>query len=163
VVEVKAIRIPASTGEPLEVVSINGLKDMQSAVGGLVEFQDIDSPNASLVFNEEGKIEDLPMNRRATLLWWIHKPMWRNSDVLAGDVLIVGEPDDEGNTTDVPDELVSLLLKTKVYKIEVVTTAKETFFIKVDELFEQWVDAYYAGIRMLDKFDGIAELKVVPA
>jgi hypothetical protein len=38
--------------------------------------------------NEEGKVHNLPVNRRATCMWWLLSPTVRGSDVLVGDVVI---------------------------------------------------------------------------
>jgi hypothetical protein len=53
----------------------------------------------SLYCNEEGKLEGLPINPRATAMV---KGQLLPGDVLNGDVFIMGVPDDEGNETDVP-------------------------------------------------------------
>lgn len=63
------------------------LEEKQKIVGGLIEIADCIHPEKVLIINEEGKLENLPFNPQATLLykWHIHEgKVW---DVLVGTVL----------------------------------------------------------------------------
>lgn len=53
----------------------------------------------SLFCHEEGKLEGLPLNRRATEM---AKGNLQPGDYLAGDVFLTGAPDENGDETDVP-------------------------------------------------------------
>jgi hypothetical protein len=92
----------------VEEVEDFGLAYLQSKVGGYIEA--IGAPNRwSAYLNEEGKLPDpktgeiLPINTHAHMLavhlGWRFQP----GDVLVGNVVFVGPPDDEGNDTPVPD------------------------------------------------------------
>lgn len=81
----------------------SGLEDMQRVVGGWIEPVDyeIGGAQVSAYHNEEGKLLGLPKNDLAT-----HLAAGRlfSNDYIAGDVLIVGVPDDvEGRTQSIPD------------------------------------------------------------
>lgn len=62
------------------------LKEMQAAVGGYIEILHLPQ-NYLMVVNEEGKLERLPINDRATELY--DHP----DDVVVGDVLVCGHRD----------------------------------------------------------------------
>ena len=75
--------------------------ELQALVGGYIEavpqWVDYIGTPCVVYCNEEGKLDELPVNIRATALWW--KARGRPADdVLVGDiVLVVGLPDKEGN------------------------------------------------------------------
>ena len=74
----------------------------------------------SLWVNDNGKIEGLPLNRRATMFLWASASNWRNQDVMMGDVVITGQADESGETTGIPDELLRLITEVPEYKYLVV-------------------------------------------
>lgn len=114
----KAIVIPADGTQPARVVDDNiTLEFMQGVVGGYIETVPIyevltDSGRkhveADLFVNEEGKLIGLPLNPRATDLaaltigGWVH-------DVIKGDVIVTGQPDDEGRNTPVPQTVIDIV------------------------------------------------------
>ena len=79
------------------------LKDLQDAVGGWIEAVPHRHPDFSAFCNEEGKINGLPLNSVATNFTGIH------GDVLVGDVVITGPPDEEGENTSLPDNVIERL------------------------------------------------------
>jgi len=81
---IHAIQIPADEERPLYKVAIENLEGMQAAVGGYIEFVDLDTLHASMVVNEEGKLEKRPINRRATLMFWLLYPKMSNRMQLSG-------------------------------------------------------------------------------
>jgi len=87
----------------------SGLDDYQSAVGGLIDAVDLESIGATLFVNDEGLVIGLPFNARATFLWWLHVSAAMNKAMLVGDAVIVGMLDRQGESTDVPDELLHTL------------------------------------------------------
>lgn len=125
---IHAIQIPVDEERPLYKVAIEDLSGMQAAVGGFIEFVDLPTLDASMVINEEGKLEKRPINRRATLMFWLLYPKMINRDAIAGDVLIVGHPDKDGNTTDAPAEVIKLLFETESYKAEFQTCDEPDVF-----------------------------------
>jgi hypothetical protein len=100
----RALVIPA-VGDPVEVDIPEGypghLDGLQAAVGGWIEYVPTEQ-DVTLYCNEEGKIEGLPANRVATAAFG---QLIQPHDYLAGDVVIIGPQDDEGNDTDLDVEL----------------------------------------------------------
>jgi hypothetical protein len=84
-------------------------RTFQGLVDVLIEF--IDLPHGgSLVCNEESKLIRLPLNYRATALLWLTRPEYIQRDFIAGDVVVAGVPDEEGDTTAAPELYVKLLV-----------------------------------------------------
>jgi hypothetical protein len=100
---------------------------LRSLVTGNLEVVELFRPPASLYINEEGKLHDLPLNERATVITWTHNSAFRGRDLILGDAFIVGPVDDEGNDLTVPNELVELLFNTSSYRMEVQTHGTRTW------------------------------------
>lgn len=81
-----------------------GLEELQARVGGWIEAAPVFNSRLSMYCNEEGKIDGLPLNLRASMLL---DPNAR--DVIAGDVVVVGAPDADGYNTSLPKRLVELV------------------------------------------------------
>ena len=62
--------------------------------------------DASAYCDEDGKSKDLPLNRLAQQLAISRKIGLMPGDYLAGTIVIVGVPDDNGDDTDVPDTVL---------------------------------------------------------
>lgn len=65
------------------------LEELQKAVGGYIEIHPIgylsNGTPMHMVINEEGKLKNLPVNGKATEIWWqIYGP----TDTIVGDVLV---------------------------------------------------------------------------
>ena len=58
-----------SNGEILQNVDISTLKKMQDLVGGLIEFVYLKDNQGLLVANEEGLLNDLPHNQKASSIY----------------------------------------------------------------------------------------------
>lgn len=77
-------------------------------VGG--PFQVVAAPaGAAMYLHEEGKYVGLPENTVATIL--AHEAGLPVSDWIAGQVVVVGKPDEVGYDTSVPEALLALLDK----------------------------------------------------
>jgi Domain of unknown function (DUF3846) len=76
------------------------LQELQDIVDGYIEavphWDDYMGKPCVVYCNEEGKLRDLPVNKRATDLWWGKLGGGIYDDVLCGDiVLVVDLPDKE--------------------------------------------------------------------
>lgn len=80
---------------------------INKAVGGWIEAVYFPGYKAEAYINEEGKILGLPENVVATNVWYNSGAKVLLGDYLAGDVVIFGEVDEEGNNTEVPLEIVA--------------------------------------------------------
>lgn len=109
----KALLIPVE-GPVVELeLSANSterLRQLQEGVGGWIEAVSLPSfipraNRATAYVNEEGKLEGLPINRRATdfmvpgvgLMW---------GDYIAGPFIVVGFDPSSGDETDVPESII---------------------------------------------------------
>jgi hypothetical protein len=158
-----AIQIPQDEERPLYKVAIDGLSGMQDAVGGYIQVIDLTSLGASLVLDEEGKLKSKEINRRATLLFWLLFPSVRHRDVIVGDAIIVGTPDNEGNTTDVPETVTKLLFETKSFKAEFQTYDDANKFNGNRMRFEDYFVAANYALGKAESWMAVERCRVVPA
>ena len=102
----KAIVI--KTSGKIERMDMDSLQDLQKAVGGYIEAININWENRALTVycNEEGRVHELPINM-ACCIWLSKNGMYPALETpIHGDVVVIGECDDEGKDTDVPEDLV---------------------------------------------------------
>ena len=158
-----AIQIPHDEERPLYKVAVDGLSGMQEAVGGYIQVIDLTPLHASLVMDEEGKLANKPINRRATLLFWLLFPSVRHRDVIVGDAIIVGQPDEQGNTTDVPEAVTKLLFETKSYKAEFQTYDDANKFNGNLMRFEDYFVAANYALGKAVSWTAVERCRVVPA
>lgn len=105
-----ALRIdPDGTVTVLPDASYESIRD---GVGGWIEAAPTDE-SLTLWVNEEGKINGLPLNPLGHALWGevdIYGCI-AAGDWLAGPCVITGPPDDDGNSTAVPDWVLPRLAR----------------------------------------------------
>ena len=120
---IKALYIPTDIDAEVELVEFESgdLSFMQQKVGGYIQPADGDDDHPlSIWIDEDGKTRGREINRRATLLLYVANPVFIDRDILVGDALVTGLPDDiDGDTQSAPQELLDLVLNTSEYKIEV--------------------------------------------
>jgi hypothetical protein len=91
------------------------LRFFQQTVGGYLEavygaHNEAGEPQVIILLNEDGKNLELPVNHKATALWWaIDAQAAAMRDRICGAVIVVGGPDGEGNMRDVPDDVAHIL------------------------------------------------------
>jgi len=99
------------TDGTIEDTTIDGLKDMQAIVGGLIE-RACSVEDADMWCNEEGLLLHFPINHKATALR-AKNDMWAMSHQLTfpivGDVLILGSTpnSDSGNVSQAARDAVA--------------------------------------------------------
>jgi hypothetical protein len=79
--------------------------DINKAVGGWIEAVPT-TGQVTIYCNEEGKLTGLPFNQIATAFV---RPFI--DDVIVGNVVFCGPPDEEGDETDVPWDVEAILTK----------------------------------------------------
>ena len=88
--------IKISTSGEVSNISVTWVNDLlphlQAQVGGYIE--NVGDGELVMILNEEGKLEGLPRNEKATALAKA-KHMIKDTDYIAGDVLIAGHGGDE--------------------------------------------------------------------
>lgn len=106
---VTVVVVPADEEQPPVVKELENYdyRSGQAIVGGLIQVLDVDRVGASIFCNEEGLVLQLPFNRRATEYLYKHAPEHRGFNVLVGDVYITGVPDESGDTTSVPANVIA--------------------------------------------------------
>lgn len=109
---VTALIIPV-TGD-LEVRTLNPtLETMQQLVGGYIEPVYLREDFAAVMFvNGDGKLQNLPVNRVASVIAVRAAPPGRPADMLVGDCAMFGLLDSDGNRDsevhDVPQSVLAL-------------------------------------------------------
>jgi len=161
--KIGAVIIPADEEQPLRQNRIGAasLADYQRIVGGNIEPLRLSSPLSSIYFNEEGKLLDLPANRRATLLLWAHNRSFRYGETLVGDAFVVGPLDRAGRDTDVPAELVTMLFEAQRFRCEVQTDGDPNWYTN-SRRFDNWTDAYAYVLAVGHRWTRVADVRVVP-
>lgn len=120
----KAILIPHDNNKQVEVVDMDSSdyreitrKVAADPVNGLFSCSTIGGGRCSLWYDDEGLFnQPTNVNTRAMALWAsIDRVDIRDFAVpLVGDYLVTGPADDEGYTTDVPIDIVTLLIGKRV-------------------------------------------------
>ncbi|MEB0287199.1 DUF3846 domain-containing protein [Cryobacterium sp. 10S3] len=160
---VTGIVIPADEDQPIFQREFRGLSEYQEVVGGYIEAVDLGSLGASFFAHDESKLVGAPMNRRATLAWWLACPYMRHRDTIGGDVVLIGLPDAEGDTKSVPDELIALLFNTKSYKAEYQTADNDDAFNSNSMVYDDYWEAANAALVKFDRWAAVIRARVVPA
>jgi hypothetical protein len=80
---------------------------LQECVGGYIEAITLHSFEATMYVNEDGKSKGLMFNTPATVLF---QGDYGKTDVVVGDVVLVGFTDAEGNDTGLTDDQIQSFL-----------------------------------------------------
>lgn len=123
----KGIVFPLDERQPLALKEFGSFEEYQSAVGGYVEAISVGSRMAFYV-HDEAKLVGLGINRRATLLWWLHTPSARDRDFIAGDAVLIGSDRRQGDGTDVPGHIAELLLDSTDFALDVRVVGERKWF-----------------------------------
>ena len=96
-----------------ELKEFKQLQDYCNIVDGYIEGIKMysigtNSQSGYAYINEEGKLQGLTRNRDASLVAWLSHAIY-DSDTIAGNMIIMGAGDDEGNDTDVAQIWVDLV------------------------------------------------------
>lgn len=142
---IEAVVIPADDREPVRAAELlaGGLEDRQRLVHGDIEALDLDQPRCRLFMNEYGQQLDLPINRKTTLLTWMHHPAHRYTTVIVGDVVMVGSGRGELDTG-VPEEY-KRIFEAEQLKVELRLPGTEAWR-EHPERFGDWFSAYDNGL-----------------
>jgi hypothetical protein len=157
----KGIYLPADELAPLEVRDFADFMDYQSVVGGLFDVVDLPDLSATVYVNDEGLIIGLPVNPRATYLWWLCVPAAREMSFLVGDAVIIGMPDDEGNNTDIPQDLLHALTFDGQFRVEVVVRGDPNWYTNIARYPNYWDAAAWAG-TLRERWTEVEHMRVVP-
>jgi hypothetical protein len=106
----KTLIIPAALDAEMRVEDAQiDLQYLQAQVGGYIQHVNLEPEiGIGMYMNEEGKLDKLAVNPRATLLASMFEAI-RQGDYIVGDVVLVGEADSEGNETGLTDDALAVL------------------------------------------------------
>lgn len=158
---VTGIVIPAKDVRLIEQREFTGLDDYRAAVGGWIEAIDLLDLGVTIYVNEEGRVRQLPFNSRASFLWWYHVPAVRQTAVLAGNAVVVGLPDRNGDNTDVPDAVRELLLRPRTYRVEVRTAGDPKWYGNQATYPDYW-EAVVRAMVTLERWTLAEDVRVLP-
>ncbi len=180
---VRALRIPTDESEPITELEVHVLEDYQAAVGGWIEPVDLPDLGVTIYVHEEGLIMRLPFNPRATFLWWHFVPEARQKAMLVGPALVVGLPDRNGESTDIPARALELLNQPREHavllkvgddpawhtdpsgmlsSIALPMTAGEPHWLLSAARYEDSFTASIWAMVLLERWDGVTDTKVMP-
>lgn len=162
--KILAVIIPADEEQGARIVDYDraNISFIQDAVGGYFDVVDSEVHQASIWHNDEGKIHGLPINRRVTLMLWLES-RWREVDYIAGDALITGVPDDDGNTTSVPESVLDALGGMYTWKIQVQTVADGDEWSGNQMRYANYFDAVNAACSLAMRWAAVTDIRVVRA
>ncbi len=157
---VKGLIIPADSGRPVESREFTGLDDYQKGVGGWIEAVDIPSLGITVYVNEEGIMLNLPFNSRATFMWWYEWPLARQKAMLLGDAVVVGLPDRNGASTDVPRRTQRLLQTPTPYAV-VIEVQGKPHHARHPFPYDDYFEAVVWAMILVEQLAGNESVKVV--
>jgi hypothetical protein len=113
-----------------------------------------------IVADEDGKVKQLPVNRRATCLWWLLNPSGLGGDLLVGDVVILGQ-ERRGKTNDVPAKLLALLLETSSYEVQVCLSKQFDTWVPIGGTYTDFFEATIQALSLMEVWSPPEQVKVV--
>lgn len=160
---ITAIVIPVDPDQPIRLQQIerHDVDAFRRIVGGNLQIIGLDRPPAAMYLNEEGKLNRMRVNHRATTLAWVHNSAFRGRDVIVGSALIVGPPNRHGDDTSAPDELADVLTKTGRYRVQVWMRSAPRWSSD-DQTFTDWYEAYRHAVQLAEMSEDVEHLRVVP-
>jgi hypothetical protein len=157
---VTGIVIPHETTLALQRVEFEKLIDYQTAVGGYIETVHLEGHPLVIVADEEGKVKRLPVNQRATCLWWLLNPRGIGGDFLVGDVVVLGAGS-RGDMSNAPDKLVSLLLDASEYQVQVCLSKQFDNWVSIGNTFNDFFEATRHALSLMEVWSPPENVKVV--
>ncbi len=80
---------------------------------------------------------------------------------LVGDAVIVGIPDDEGETTSIPDQLLRALTHAGLFRVEVQLQRDPKWYTNLQRYPDFWEAAEWAGL-LRERWGEVELIRVVP-
>lgn len=102
--------------------------DLEAVAGSPLKVVPIPQLEVVVIANAEGNCRQLPVNTYATLLCWFWVPALRRKVVLLGDVILVGEPDPEGEPTNVPASFAGDVLSQHGHRVKLKVTGEKGWY-----------------------------------
>jgi hypothetical protein len=154
--------IPSDDTQPVRRQQFNRLEDYQAAVGGWIE--DVEVPEAGVTFyvDENGLGNRRKANRRVNCLWRYFTPQLGRDALLLGDAVVVGLPDEDGETTDVPAELADLIGNARDYVVET-RAGRDAPWLRAPSLHDDYLEAVVWAVLVLETSPEGCEARITAA
>ena len=159
---VTGIVIPHETRLEIFTHEFSDIASYQAAVGGYIETIYLDGHPLVIIANEEGKILRLPVNRRATCLWWLLNSEGLGGDILVGDVVVLGAQR-RGDMSDVPKKLIDLLLMKHEYQVQVCLSRQFNQWVAIGHTYNDFFEAIRIALSLMEVWEPPKNVKVVAA
>lgn len=158
----KGILIPADPNALPRLTHFRRLEDYQRAVDGRIEAIPLPRPlGLTILANEEGRLHQLPLNQRATRLWWFWVPRLWQKTVLVGDILVLGAPNEDGELTDAPAALVQDMLYRRGFTVEL-KDMHEAEWYRVEPNASSFFEAVIIACAHRGHTPGADEVRITP-
>lgn len=163
--QITGILIPQDEEKRIQKVYFESgnVEIMRNYIHGPLEIVNFDNPPTTIWCDEEAKFKQgWRPNRRITLLLWVHSSAFRNFEVIAGDVLLTGHADENGNTMGAPDQLLKLMFERNALRIEV-QTKEDGPWNTNGQWYSDWESAYIDAVQLAERWSLVKEVRVVDA
>jgi hypothetical protein len=137
------------------------LADYHATINGYIETVHLGEHPMVIVADEDGPAKQLPVNRRATFLWWLLDPRNLGREKLVGDVILVG-PTEREEFSDVPGTLVALLLHSTQYQIQVLLSQESDTWVPIGNPVKHFLEAAIRALRLMEVWIPPTDVRVVP-
>jgi hypothetical protein len=161
--EITGLCIPADPTQPIKLVRFDphDARALPALVGGYLEVIHQPEPPATFWVHEEGIVHGLAVNSRATALVQAFTCRWAACPYLRGTVVLTGHPHRSGAPTSVPEELQTLLLRARFFKIEIRTRGSDEWASNA-MLFTDWFSAANFVISMGLRWPEVIATRIAP-
>lgn len=157
----KGIVIRADMKAPDKLRDFDTVADFATVVGNPMKVIPIPQLGVAVVANAEGNHQRLPVNTYATLLWWFWVPALRKQVVLLGDVVLMGEPDPDGQPTNVPAPFAGTVLSQHGHIVRL-RIAGEREWYRSEILARNYFEAIVFAFDLLDSRSDADLAQIVP-
>ena len=157
----KGIVIRADMKAPDKLRDFDTVADFATVVGNPMKVIPIPQLGVAVVANAEGNHQRLPVNTYATLLWWFWVPALRKQVVLLGDVVLMGEPDPDGQPTNVPAPFAGDVLSQHGHRVKLKVTGENGWY-RTDTVARNYFDAIVLAFDLLDNWPEAEAARIVP-
>ncbi len=148
----KCVVIPHNKDYPLTVTELVSVNDFETVIGGRVENIYLRSSSILMYTNGNGKARRLPINKRATALWWLLQPELNGTDPIVGDVVVVGTLG-RNFATDIPSSFIDLVLKPRQFRVLIAVTQQATGWLETPDKFDDYFEAALCAIGLMQMLE----------
>jgi hypothetical protein len=154
------IVIPHNQTLPLTKTELVSVDDFETVIGGRVENIYIRESTILMYTNGGGKARHLPVNKRATALWWLLDADMNGVNTIVGDVVVVGTLG-RNFATNIPSAFVDLVMKAKQYRVLVRLTEAPSNWLEIPAKFDDYFDAAIYAVKLMHMLEKPARVKPV--